>query len=506
MADHVTVHEDVVVLVPGFLGFSVFGRFPYFADRVPATLAALLREKWGRDVSIVPASTVPTGPLRNRVETLSAFLGRLQTLGGKRFHLVGHSTGGVDAQLLMTTAPFWGGDWTDAVRAARDGVRSVVTVSAPHYGTCLLDSTVAEFVNHPKVAGALHEAAVPLRRRAIRRRKDRRQPRSASTATTGTAPPEPGARVPALHPHPLLIALGARPPLVASPTPASAASPLGASPASDGGAASLPVMTGGCSAQTHLPYVILSGGMVSAGPNSRPSLIVQIPPSGHACPAIAAEQPSRGTKMQMAHSWLGNENPASSIGVQVASAHIPASQGCPIRSNGQPSASQTSHGVAVSLGGSPLDSLELVQSSVAQAPVPCMHDCPAAASCAHSCALVTRQHARTAKAAALLKRNCRRRDPMRSFRGRGRAEVLHARSPRGGRGEEAPRCGRGRERVRVPPRRGRLPPQSGPRVVDGMNRRQARRLVRRTSHPRHPRECRPSKRDPAMTPGTHIVR
>ncbi|MGO9833776.1 MAG: esterase/lipase family protein [Polyangiaceae bacterium] len=155
MTDHVTVHEDVVVLVPGFLGFSVFGRFPYFADRVPASLAAVLREKWGRDVSVVPASTVPTGPLRNRIETLAAFIGRLQTLGGKRFHLVGHSTGGVDAQLLMTTAPFWGGDWSDDARAAREGVLSVVTISAPHYGTCLLDSTVAEFVSHPKVAGAL---------------------------------------------------------------------------------------------------------------------------------------------------------------------------------------------------------------------------------------------------------------------------------------------------------------------------------------------------------------
>ena len=155
MADRVVVHEDVVVLVPGFLGFSVLGRFPYFADRVPATLAALLREKWGREVSVVPASTVPVGPLRRRVGALVDFLGRLKALGGKRFHLVGHSSGGVDAQLLMTTAPFWGGDWPDEAKAARGGVRSVVTISAPHFGTCLLDSAVAEFVNHPKLTGAL---------------------------------------------------------------------------------------------------------------------------------------------------------------------------------------------------------------------------------------------------------------------------------------------------------------------------------------------------------------
>jgi pimeloyl-ACP methyl ester carboxylesterase len=85
-------------------------------------------------------------------------------LGGKRFHLVGHSTGGVDAQLLMTTAPFWGGEWSAESKAARAGVKTVVTISAPHYGTCLLDSRVAEFVNHPNLAGALPflRAAGPL--------------------------------------------------------------------------------------------------------------------------------------------------------------------------------------------------------------------------------------------------------------------------------------------------------------------------------------------------------
>jgi pimeloyl-ACP methyl ester carboxylesterase len=155
MPELMTVHPDVVVLVPGFLGFSVLGRFPYFADRVPATLGALLRERWGRDVSIVPASTVPTGPLRDRVGHLANFLGRLRDLGAANFYLLGHSTGGVDAQLLMTRAPFWGGEWPADTARARDRVKAVVTVSAPHYGTCLLDSSVAEFVAHGKLMGAL---------------------------------------------------------------------------------------------------------------------------------------------------------------------------------------------------------------------------------------------------------------------------------------------------------------------------------------------------------------
>jgi pimeloyl-ACP methyl ester carboxylesterase len=163
-SDAVRVHEDVVVLVPGFLGFSLIGRFPYFADRVPATLAALLRERWGRDLALVPATTVPTGSLRARVEELGRFLARLESLGGKRFYLAGHSTGGVDAQLLGCTAPFWGGAWEAHVASAREKIQSVVTISAPHHGTCLVGSRAVQFLSHPKPSelGAFLKACAPL--------------------------------------------------------------------------------------------------------------------------------------------------------------------------------------------------------------------------------------------------------------------------------------------------------------------------------------------------------
>ncbi len=151
----VSVHEDVVVLVPGFFGFSILGRFPYFADRIPGALAALLRERTGRDVSVVPATTVPTGALRLRVEKLAAFLGQLQRLGGRRLRLLGHSTGGVDAQLLMTLRPFWGGEWAPEVEDARAAVSSVTTISAPHFGTAILESAAAQFLEHPDLRNAL---------------------------------------------------------------------------------------------------------------------------------------------------------------------------------------------------------------------------------------------------------------------------------------------------------------------------------------------------------------
>ena len=41
---------DVVVLVPGFLGFSRFGGFYYFAERVIAVLRGVLEERLGSPV------------------------------------------------------------------------------------------------------------------------------------------------------------------------------------------------------------------------------------------------------------------------------------------------------------------------------------------------------------------------------------------------------------------------------------------------------------------------
>jgi pimeloyl-ACP methyl ester carboxylesterase len=97
---------DLVLLVPGFLGFSRFGGFYYFAERVVAALRGLLEEALGYPVPVVPCTTLPTGRLVKRqvrlIETLKAFCGE-RLSGVERIHVVGHSTGGVDAQLLACT-------------------------------------------------------------------------------------------------------------------------------------------------------------------------------------------------------------------------------------------------------------------------------------------------------------------------------------------------------------------------------------------------------------------
>ena len=70
-----------------------------------------------------------------------------------RVHLVGHSTGGVDAHLLTLAQPIEQPSWAahDGVdaRPLRDRLRAVVSIGSPHQGTCLADDPVAQFLARP---------------------------------------------------------------------------------------------------------------------------------------------------------------------------------------------------------------------------------------------------------------------------------------------------------------------------------------------------------------------
>ena len=149
---------DVVVLVPGFLGFTRFGGFYYFADRLIAVLRGLVEEPVGYPVPVVPIATLPTDSLGNRQGALLPNLAEVgETLTGvQRVHLVGHSTGGVDAQLLACTKSFDGHAWDKKANAVRKKIKSVVTISAPHYGTGLADSRLARWGENP----LLHPTAI----------------------------------------------------------------------------------------------------------------------------------------------------------------------------------------------------------------------------------------------------------------------------------------------------------------------------------------------------------
>ncbi len=157
--------RHAVALVPGFLGFDHIGRWTYWADRFLAALRGQIeaRKPGTAPIPVVPVPTLPLGSLAARQNEL---IGHLRTLdaqegGPYQWHLVGHSTGGLDAAFLTRKNPlvegrkvseFSSGSWTVALPA----IASVTTISAPHHGTCLALSDVAELTERsPTLRGLL---------------------------------------------------------------------------------------------------------------------------------------------------------------------------------------------------------------------------------------------------------------------------------------------------------------------------------------------------------------
>jgi hypothetical protein len=110
--------EHAVFLVPGLLGFENFDTFNYFADRVTAALRAGLEQTFLGPVPVIAVPIPPTASLRDRqrmlVKTLADRLHAYEH-GGRPLsvHLVGHSTGGVDANLLTNEYPLAAPSWED---------------------------------------------------------------------------------------------------------------------------------------------------------------------------------------------------------------------------------------------------------------------------------------------------------------------------------------------------------------------------------------------------------
>ncbi len=136
---------DQVLLIPGFFGFGSFGRegrphITYF-DHVIKALTAARPELAGR---IHVTEPPPMGSLESRVRSLQdaillrlggAFLRGEARGAGPRVHLIGHSTGGVDARLLANPRYHFNGE--DRALRARllRHLGTVVTLSAPQHGT-----------------------------------------------------------------------------------------------------------------------------------------------------------------------------------------------------------------------------------------------------------------------------------------------------------------------------------------------------------------------------------
>lgn len=114
-----------IYLVPGFFGFANFGELKYFAH-VRRELEAFFRPR-SEHVSIHYVPTLPTAALHRRSERLASVI-RETRIAESRIHIIGHSSGGLDARMLCTPQSQWSHE------RYVSQIDSVVTIATPHAG------------------------------------------------------------------------------------------------------------------------------------------------------------------------------------------------------------------------------------------------------------------------------------------------------------------------------------------------------------------------------------
>ncbi|RKG56724.1 triacylglycerol lipase [Corallococcus sp. AB011P] len=164
-------HRHRVYLVPGFFGFTQMGdketeRIAYFQN-VPRLLEQRFKER-GIDARVHAIASAPTAGLAVRAQDVFREMARTANEDDAQLHLVGHSTGGLDARSVVSPRMARGAP--DFVKR----VRSVVTIATPHHGTPL-----ASFSHQGGVGKTLlrylwlftfltlHRKAMPLRTAAL---------------------------------------------------------------------------------------------------------------------------------------------------------------------------------------------------------------------------------------------------------------------------------------------------------------------------------------------------
>jgi pimeloyl-ACP methyl ester carboxylesterase len=130
-----------IYLVPGFFGFANLGKLTYFGH----VRAALLEGAAARGVSarVHVVKTHPTASLVKRAARVAETVAATAKGGDGPIHLVGHSSGGMDARLFATPDV----ELPTRVRVDRlaERLATVVTLSTPHFGTPLASFFTSRF-------------------------------------------------------------------------------------------------------------------------------------------------------------------------------------------------------------------------------------------------------------------------------------------------------------------------------------------------------------------------
>lgn len=119
-----------VLLIPGFFGFGKLGDISYFSGVREAIEQSFTELGLVVDVTEVP--TLPMASIRYRAARVLETLLAVAKKDDGPIHLIGHSTGGLDARVAISpTASLPVPEKFDDY----ERIRTLVTVCAPHYGT-----------------------------------------------------------------------------------------------------------------------------------------------------------------------------------------------------------------------------------------------------------------------------------------------------------------------------------------------------------------------------------
>jgi len=118
---------DHLYLSPGFFGFTRLANFDYFAH-VQHALSTRFAQA-GQDIVMHVSEVPPTASIRRRAAKLAALIEATAGTAGD-IHLLGHSTGGLDARLVASPSARLGFPWLDRLK-------TVTMMNTPHFGTPL---------------------------------------------------------------------------------------------------------------------------------------------------------------------------------------------------------------------------------------------------------------------------------------------------------------------------------------------------------------------------------
>lgn len=121
-----------VYLIPGFFGFQSFGSYNYF-NGIKEIVQNRLDYGHGIKAKVIDCRTKPTASLTSRAKATIDEVVSTEGHKAKALHFIGHSTGGLDARLLLTPGVKLRSDEYESDIVKR--TKSLTTVSTPHYGT-----------------------------------------------------------------------------------------------------------------------------------------------------------------------------------------------------------------------------------------------------------------------------------------------------------------------------------------------------------------------------------